>query len=60
MDGFRVAGYCYFKFNKSMCWVLHFSDSNSSQCCRLGTEWLEDCEEEMNLGGVVDAQLNVG
>jgi len=46
------------RYNQAKCQVLHLGRNHPMQCYRLGEEWLESCLVEMNLGMLVDSQLN--
>jgi len=47
------------RFNKAKCQVLPLSHNNPIQCYRLGEGWLESCPVEMDLGMLVESQLDM-
>ncbi|KAF4796677.1 hypothetical protein TURU_082039 [Turdus rufiventris] len=47
------------KLNKSMGRVLYFGHNNPPQSYRLGMVWLDSAQAEMDLGVLVDTQLNM-
>ena len=47
------------RFSTAECQVLHFSHNEAMHRYRLGTEWLESCAEEKDLGMLIDAHLTM-
>lgn len=49
----------FVKFKKSKCELLHLGWNNPVQHYRLGADWIERCFLEINLGVLVDINLNM-
>ena len=47
------------KFNRAKCQDLCVGHNNPMQHFWLGAQWLDDCEDERDLGVMVDAWLNM-
>lgn len=43
----------YDRFNKVKCWILFLGHSNPSQCYKMGTECVDFCQVEKDLGVLV-------